>query len=86
MGTGRLDNRLFAASHGARRWAIVGTMKTITPSLRGLASSLLLNVGLAQAAEKLDPIARHQTKGVHALGALATTNPCAPSMFTMRSR
>jgi hypothetical protein len=61
-------------------------MKTITPSLRGLASSLLLNVGLTQAAEKLDPIAAHQTKGGVALGALATTQPCTPCLYTMRSR
>jgi hypothetical protein len=60
-------------------------MKTITPSLRGLASSLLLNVGLTQAAEKLDPIAAHQTKGAPARSALAT-QPCTPCLYTMRSR
>jgi len=31
-------------------------MKQITSSLNGLASSLLLNVGLTKIAEKLDPV------------------------------
>jgi hypothetical protein len=33
-------------------------MKMITSTLTGLASSLFLNAGLAQVAEKLDPVAR----------------------------
>lgn len=56
-------------------------MKTITPSLRGLASSLLLNVGLTQAAEKLDPVAGHQTKNDQGTGALATMG-CSPCHFS----
>jgi hypothetical protein len=32
-------------------------MKSITPTITGLASSLCLNVGLTKLAEKLDPVA-----------------------------
>lgn len=31
-------------------------MKTVTSTLRGLTSSLLLNAGFTQAAQKLDPV------------------------------
>jgi hypothetical protein len=37
-------------------------MKTITRSFSGLASSLLLNVGLVQLAEKLEPMGVSQTE------------------------
>jgi len=60
-------------------------MKSITPSLRGLASSLLLNAGFSQAAEKLDPVADRQVKLSNAggaVGAIATY----PSQFTARRR
>jgi hypothetical protein len=41
--------------------AILVTMKTIAHSFSGLASSLLLNVGLVRIAEKLEPMATGQT-------------------------
>lgn len=59
-------------------------MKTITPSLRGLASSLLLNAGLTKAAEKLDPVADGQVKLTNANGLAAIT--CYPSRFSARGR
>ncbi len=55
-------------------------MKTITPSLSGLASSLFLNVGLTKVAEKLDPMRGHQVVG-NAGPSAPTVIPCA---FTPR--
>ena len=61
------------------------TMKTITPSLNGLASSLLLNLGFSKAAEKLDPVAVHQTKHDAVLsGGPCVT--CVPSAYMPRNR
>jgi len=60
-------------------------MKSIAPTIRGLASSLLLNVGFSQAAEKFDPVADRQIKLSNvggAVGAIATY----PSQFTARRR
>lgn len=60
-------------------------MKSITHTISGLASSLFLNVGLTQVAEKLDPVANHQTQSAHTgLGTLGTT-ACVPCHFTPRS-
>lgn len=59
-------------------------MKTFTPSLRGLASSLLLNAGLTKVAEKLDPVADGQIKLTNSNGLAAVS--CYPSRFTARSR
>lgn len=60
---------------------MVAAMKSITPTISGLASSLFLNVGLTQIAEKLDMIANHQTRAAGALSAQFCT---APSSFTPR--
>jgi hypothetical protein len=37
-------------------------MKTITTTLNGLTSSLLLNIGLNQIAQKLDPVSHFPTE------------------------
>jgi hypothetical protein len=50
-------------------------MKTITPSLHGLASSLLFNLGLTKAAEKLDPSAMGQVGQ-----AVSSDGPCFPTI------
>lgn len=45
-------------------------MKNITSTLNGLASSLLLNVGLAAVAQKLDPVSRTKPQTMtHAISA-----------------
>jgi hypothetical protein len=52
-------------------------MKTITHSLNGLASSLLLNLGLSRVAQKLDPVSRskrHVWVGLN--GGASYTLPC----------
>ena len=46
-----------------------------TKSFRGLASSLLLNLGLARAASKLDPVASGQTTQATVAGSLVSM-PC----------
>jgi len=52
-------------------------MKTITPTVSGLASSLFLNVGLTRIAEKLDLISNHQTPASGAVSAqFCSTAPC----------
>lgn len=53
-------------------------MKTITSTLTGLASSLFLNAGLAQIAEKLDPVARSgvQSNSADMLGTEFSAIPC----------
>jgi len=56
-------------------------MKSITPTLSGLASSLFLNVGLTQLAEKFDTIANHQTRTTGGLSAQFCVTPCG---FTPR--
>lgn len=60
-------------------------MKTITPTLNGLASSLFLNLGLTKAAEKLDPIAS-QAKHDPSLLSVGPCTPCIPSAYTPRNR
>jgi len=60
-------------------------MKTITPSVHRLASSLFLNLGLTKAAEKLDPLAVHQTKH----DAILSNRPCVtclPCQYSGRNR
>jgi hypothetical protein len=49
-------------------------MKSINRAINGLASSLLLNVGLTSVAEKFDTVAQHNTGVVTVQGA-------APSEF-----
>jgi hypothetical protein len=56
-------------------------MKSITPTLSGLASSLFLNVGLTRVAEKLDPARTYQVKTSEAFSSGPTTVPC---LFTPR--
>lgn len=66
-------------------------MKTIN-SLNGLASSLLLNVGLTQIAQKLDPISNNAVE-VASVESCGFTAPCnftscgftAPCNFTPKS-
>jgi hypothetical protein len=76
--------RRFAKSAEARNAAMLAPMKAITPILRGLTSSLLLNAGLTKVAEKLDPVADNQVKLSNAGGLAAFT--CCPSAFTARRR
>ncbi len=52
-------------------------MKSITHTINGLASSLLLNAGLTQAAQKLDPISLKRTANVqNVLSSESCTFPC----------
>jgi len=51
-------------------------MKSITPLLRGLASSLFLNVGLTRVAERLDPMVKHHNQAAHAGPVFSTNFPC----------
>jgi hypothetical protein len=53
-------------------------MKTITSTLSGLASSLFLNVGLTNAAQKLDPVS-HQNCEICTEAAAPALS--APSLF-----
>jgi len=60
-------------------------MKPITPTLSGLASRILLKLGLRKAAEKLDPIAGQAKYDPSAL----SVGPCLPSSpcaYTPRNR
>lgn len=52
-----MQKRRFERSTSAAKRTIVAPMKSITPTINGLASSLCLNVGLTKLAEKLDPVA-----------------------------
>jgi hypothetical protein len=54
-------------------------MKNITSSLSGLTSSLLLNVGLAQVAQKLDPISG---RAIETQAEAHGPALCFPSEFT----
>lgn len=71
-------NRSFTRSVFLRFGAILTPMNKITTSFTGLASSLLLNVGLTKAAEKLDPVTQPatQVKAADALSAELCTYPC----------
>lgn len=55
-------------------------MKNITSSINGLASSLLLNVGLTQVAQKLDPVSA--TKCGTAPAAISAEFSVGPCSFT----
>lgn len=59
-------------------------MKMITSTLTGLASSLFLNAGLAQVAEKFDPVARPdaQCRSPDLLSAEICAIPCTFSQET----
>ena len=52
-------------------------MKIINSSISGLASSLLLNVGLNQIAQKLDPVSHSDFEFYAQAHGAAMTNPCA---------
>jgi hypothetical protein len=58
-------------------------MKNITSSLTGLTSSLLLNVGLTAAAQKLDPVSSRPSYFSHDAHGPAYT---MPSAFTPKPR
>jgi hypothetical protein len=60
-------------------------MKTIAPTLHGLASTMLLNLGLIKAAEKLDPLLASQDVRKDALSAGACT-ACVPCHYRPRRR
>ena len=55
-------------------------MNSITHTINGLASSLLLNVGLTQAAQKLDPVSAKPS--LQAPNSLSTEWSNFPSSFT----
>ena len=58
-------------------------MNSITHTINGLASSLLLNVGLTSAAEKLDTVARNNSTAVVTVeGALSSEFCATPCNFT----
>lgn len=56
---------------------MMAAMKTITTSLTGLSSSLLLAVGLARFAQKLDPVSQDRCEWCQDLQSAALTDPCA---------
>ena len=58
-------------------------MKTITTTLNGLASSLLLNAGLTQFAQKMDPVSSRPTEFTPEAHGPAY---CWPSAFTPKPR
>lgn len=58
-------------------------MKSITPTISGLASSLFLNFGLTRIAEKFDQTANHQVNNPGGLSAQYCAVPCN---FTPRPR
>ena len=58
----------------------MASMKSITHTINGLASSLLLNVGLTQVAQKLDPVSTKPS--MRAPNALSTEWTGVPSNFT----
>lgn len=61
----------------------MGTMNTITSTLSGLASSFLLNAGLAHIAEKFDPVSSRPTDmSAEAHGPALSY----PSTFTVKPR
>jgi len=47
-------------------------MKSINHAINGLASSLLLNIGLTSVAEKFDTVAQHNTSIIITQGAAAS--------------
>jgi hypothetical protein len=60
-------------------------MKSITPTISGLASSLFLNVGLSKLAEKLDPVTGSKSEIVQRSAGALPVQACIPSAFTPRS-
>lgn len=56
-------------------------MKAINHSIRGLASSLFLNVGLTQVAEKLDPVVTGQSKISGSSTGAGASIGCVPCNF-----
>jgi hypothetical protein len=71
-GLDRHHFRLFCESVVQAFFAILSPMNSINNTLTGLASSLLLNVGLTSAAEKFDPM----HKGSKANTILVSAEPC----------
>lgn len=61
-------------------------MKTITSSLTGLSSSLLLNVGLTKFAEKLDPIGSGGRSQLIEMRDATTCSYCVTCVFGARQR
>jgi len=61
-------------------------MKSITPTLSGLASSLFLNVGLTGFAEKLDPVTGTKSELIRKGEGLASGTCVVPCAFPDRSR
>lgn len=59
-------------------------MKTIASTLNGLASSLCLNLGLTQVAQKLDPVSNHN--GSELTRDAMSVAYCAPSQFPAKAR
>ena len=60
-------------------------MKSINHAITGLASSLLLNVGLTSAAEKFDPVAQGKSAVVTAPNAASAQFSDYPCQFTAES-
>ncbi len=52
-------------------------MKTITTTINGLSSSLLLAIGLSHFAQKLDPVSQDACEHCDDLQGAAYTDPCA---------
>ena len=65
---------------------MLGAMKSITSTLNGLVSSLLLNVGLTRAAEKLDPLASQSAANLQNSGSALATISCSPCHYSTRRR
>lgn len=51
-------------------------MNSINSTIHGLASSLLLNVGLTSMAEKLDPVQKHGCKSISAVTIVESSEDC----------
>lgn len=58
-------------------------MKSINHAINGLASSLLLNVGLTSAAEKFDTVAKTNSKDVVNVQGGTAALGCIPCAFTV---
>ena len=71
-------NRSFARSGLSGFRAILKPMNSITYTINGLASSLLLNVGLSQMAQKLDPVSQSKPQVMaQAISAEYCAPPCS---------
>jgi NAD-dependent SIR2 family protein deacetylase len=60
-------------------------MKSINHAIHGLASSLLLNVGLTSAAEKFDTMAQAKVKNVITVQGATAALSCIPCNFTVET-